>query len=490
MPGPTDIDVAFDRVAAMLRTATARIGSDEREIRARARTLVAEYNALAGTRRVAARKVAKFQFLRPIPLLGTAVLSPLQFDLGEASSAAAAARARAERQLRRLGESAEARRGLAALATRAEEARSACRPLGLPPPFVQRAFEGLGTRIASLMRRSDTRGIDDVRQAASDLVAFSERWVEAVRRIEAEAVRPPPAISAGRRPTTMASDRIWLPIPWNRRSEAVALGAVADLSARHGSDVFVPAGRDLRPFERMLPLAFRARRGAPFEFPPIAAKAAGQNLWSLFDEATWNHVRKTNYARSGHRCMLCGEQRPRIVGAGAAARGPVDAHEVWSWSMPDDDPSLGVGIQRLERIMVLCPTCHACFHAGHAVSAARRDARHEEAAAFIRARQSDITGLEGDALDAHLARSAGEWDRTRGVERWILDLSHLASQDYMADADPVFLAENAAGFAPEHVAGLSFAADDGRRFERREAAAIQARLLEDAPRLRLAWSRA
>ncbi|EHP90493.1 hypothetical protein MetexDRAFT_4622, partial [Methylorubrum extorquens DSM 13060] len=107
MPGPTDIDVAFDRVAAMLRTAAARIGSDEREIRARARTLVAEYNALAGTRRVAARKVAKFQFLRPIPLLGTAVLSPLRFDLGEASSAAAAARARAERQLRRLGESAE-----------------------------------------------------------------------------------------------------------------------------------------------------------------------------------------------------------------------------------------------------------------------------------------------------------------------------------------------------------------------------------------------
>lgn len=89
MPGPTDIDVAFDRVAAMLRTAAARIGSDEREIRARARTLVAEYNALAGTRRVAARKVAKFQFLRPIPLLGTAVLSPLRFDLGEASSAAA-----------------------------------------------------------------------------------------------------------------------------------------------------------------------------------------------------------------------------------------------------------------------------------------------------------------------------------------------------------------------------------------------------------------
>ncbi|MFC6049019.1 hypothetical protein ACFPYM_14405, partial [Methylobacterium hispanicum] len=270
----------------------------------------------------------------------------------------------------------------------------------------------------------------------------------------------------------------------------VALGAVADLSAGRGSDVFVPAGRDLAPFERMLPLAYRSRRGAPFEFPPIAARAAGQNLWSLFDAATWNQIRKTNYARSGCRCMICGEQRPRSAGGGAGSRGPVDAHEVWSWTMPDDDPSRGVGIQRLERIMVLCPTCHACFHAGHALTAARRDARHEEAAAFIRARQSDITGLEGAALDAHLGRSADAWNRTRGVERWVLDLSHLAAQDYMADVDPVFLAENPAGFAPEHVAGLSFVADDGRRFPVRDAPTIQAALLDDAPRLRLAWSRA
>lgn len=490
MHGPTDIDVAFDRAAAMLRTAAARIGSDEREVRARARAFVAEYNMLAATRRGAARKLAKFQFLRPVPLLGTAVLSPLRFDLGEASRVATAARAKAERHLRRLDEAADARRSLSALAVRLEEARSSCRHLGPPPLFVRRAFESLGTRIASLARRSETRGTDDVRQAAFDLIAFAERWNEAARRIEAEASMKAPAAPRIRRLSTMSSDRVWLPIPWNRRSEAIALGALADFSAGRGSDVFVPAGRDLRPFERMLPLAFRTRRGSPIEFPPIAAKAAGQNLWSLFDAATWDHVRKTSYSRSGYRCMLCGEQRTRKVDGGEPARGPVDAHEVWSWTMPHDDPSLGLGVQRLERIMVLCPTCHACFHAGHAVSVARREARDEETAAFIRARQSDIAGLEGDALDAHLARSAAEWDRTRGVDRWILDLSHLAAQDYMADVDPIFLAENAAGFAPEHVAGLSFSTDDGRRFAERSAAAIQGMLLEDAPRLRLAWSRA
>ena len=487
MPAPTEIDVSFDRVAAMLRTAAARVGSDEREIRARARGLVAEYNALADLRRASARKLARFRFLRPVPLVGDAVLAPLEFDLGEAARSAAAARAKAQRQVRRLDEAVGIRRDLASLMARTEEARSTCRHLGSPPLFVLQAFGNLGSRIASLARRSETRGVDEVRKASSDLVSFSEWWCEASRRIEREAVPTPPLP----RPfSTLNTERVWLPIPWNRRSEAVALGAVADLSAGRGSDVFVPAGRDLAPFERMLPLAYRARRGTPFQFPPIAARAAGQNLWSLFDAATWNQIRKTNYVRSGYRCMICGEQRPQSSGGGGASRGPVDAHEVWSWSMPDDDPSRGVGVQRLERIMVLCPTCHACFHAGHALTAARRDARHEEAAAFIRARQSDITGLEGAALDAHLGGSAEEWNRTRGVERWVLDLSHLAAQDYMADADPVFLVGNAAGFAPEHVAGLSFATDDGRRFPMRDPSTIQTALLDEAPRPRLAWSRA
>lgn len=157
--------------------------------------------------------------------------------------------------------------------------------------------------------------------------------------------------------------------------------------------------------------------------------------------------------------------------------------------MPDDDPSLGVGIQRLERIMTLCPACHACFHAANATTRARRDARHEEAAAFIRGRQMDINGMSEEDLDRHLARSADDWNRTRGVDRWIVDLSHLAAQDYMADADPVFLSSNSAGFAPEDVAGIAFAADDGRRFPARDAHALQNALLEDAPRLRLAWSR-
>ena len=101
----------------------------------------------------------------------------------------------------------------------------------------------------------------------------------------------------------------------------------------------------------------------------------------------------------------------------------------------------------------------------------------------------DINGMSAEELDVHLARSADDWNRTRGVDRWILDLSHLAAQDYMADADPIFLAGNAAGFAPEDVAGIAFTADDGRRFQARDAQALQHSLLEDAPRLRLAWSR-
>lgn len=486
MTKPSDIDIAFDRVAAMLRTAGTQAGVDERDAKERARAAVAEFNGSNARRRSAARRIAQYEFLRPLPLLGAAVLSPLEFDFAEADRTARSARGRAERLLRRVEEATLVRRELGRLLARSERAHAACAHLGPAPLFVRQTFEPLGSGIASLLRRSETRRVEDVRKSAVGLIEFVQGWATAAARIETEAVRPPPSTAVTLR--TAGTERIWLPIPWNRRREAIAAGAKVDMSAGKGSDLFVTGTQDLRPFQRMLPLMHRARRPEPFAFPPIAAKAAGQNLWTLFDKSTWDHVRTTNYARSGYRCVLCGEQNTRAADGGSV-RGPVDAHEVWSWSMPDDDPSIGIGIQRLERIMTLCPACHACFHASNATTRARRDARFEEAAAFIRERQMDINGMSPEELDVHLARSAEEWNRTRGVDRWILDLSHLAAQDYMADTDPVFLAGNAAGFAPEDVAGIAFTADDGRRFPARDAQALQHSLLEDAPRLRLAWSR-
>lgn len=490
MTAATEIDIAFDRIVAMLRTAGTQVGVDEREARDRARAAVAEFNASKARRRGLARKVAKYEFLRPLPLIGSAVLSPIEFDLAEADGATASARARAERLVRRVEDAVKLRRDLARLLARSDAAHASCAALGPPPPFVRQKFASLGSEISTLQRRSHTRRVEDVRKAALDLFEFAEGWTDAAARIARDAARHAVVqLQAPAAPLTVSTERIWLPIPWNRRREAMAMGAKADVNASKGSDLFVTPDQDLRRFQRMLPLIHRARRPEPFAFPPIAAKAAGQNLWTLFDKATWDHVRTTSYARAGHRCMLCGEQAPRPTDGGSPRRGPVDAHEVWSWSMPDDDPSLGVGIQRLERIMTLCPACHACFHAANATTRARRDARYEEAAAFIRGRQMDINGMSEEDLDRHLARSADDWNRTRGVDRWIVDLSHLAAQDYMADADPVFLATNAAGFAPEDVAGIAFTADDGRRFPARDAHALQSALLEDAPRLRLAWSR-
>lgn len=295
------------------------------------------------------------------------------------------------------------RRELGRLLARSERAHAACAHLGPAPLFVRQTFEPLGSGIASLLRRSETRRVEDVRKSAVGLIEFVQGWATAAARIETEAVRPPPSTAVTLR--TAGTERIWLPIPWNRRREAIAAGAKVDMSAGKGSDLFVTGTQDLRPFQRMLPLMHRARRPEPFAFPPIAAKAAGQNLWTLFDKSTWDHVRTTNYARSGYRCVLCGEQNTRAADGGSG-RGPVDAHEVWSWSMPDDDPSVGIGIQRLERIMTLCPACHACFHASNATTRARRDARFEEAAAFIRERQMDINGMSPEELDVHLARSA------------------------------------------------------------------------------------
>lgn len=74
----------------------------------------------------------------------------------------------------------------------------------------------------------------------------------------------------------------------------------------------------------------------------------GSNLRSELTTAQWRACQQFVYARSGRRCEICG---------GVGSKWPVECHEIWEY----DDDRL---VQTLTGLIALCPSCHACKHAG------------------------------------------------------------------------------------------------------------------------------
>jgi 5-methylcytosine-specific restriction endonuclease McrA len=89
------------------------------------------------------------------------------------------------------------------------------------------------------------------------------------------------------------------------------------------------------------------------------------NVRSIVDAPVWDRLRRQTYRQAHYRCEICGGRGPQH---------PVEAHEVWTY----DDLR---HVQRLERLIALCPACHEVKHLGLA----------------------HVRGVEARAL-AHLAR--------------------------------------------------------------------------------------
>lgn len=86
------------------------------------------------------------------------------------------------------------------------------------------------------------------------------------------------------------------------------------------------------------------------------------NLRSALSTKQWDIVRRSAYAKSNHKCSICG---------GVGVNHPVEAHEIWSY---DDD----LYSQTLFDVIALCPACHEVKHYGLACN------RDREEQAFLR----------------------------------------------------------------------------------------------------------
>jgi hypothetical protein len=78
------------------------------------------------------------------------------------------------------------------------------------------------------------------------------------------------------------------------------------------------------------------------------------NLRSILTAKEWDMTRGICYQRATFLCEICG---------GVGPEHPVECHEVWSYAQ-----SGFLNIQKLERTIALCPSCHQVKHMGFAMT--------------------------------------------------------------------------------------------------------------------------
>ena len=127
------------------------------------------------------------------------------------------------------------------------------------------------------------------------------------------------------------------------------------------------------------------------------------NLRTLLPPRLWDIIRKEAYARSGHRCAVCG------------TTGRLEAHERWSY---DEKKRL----QKLETVVALCKGCHEVVH----ISRTYLIGRGAEAEEHFK----KVNGCTQAEYHAALAEANEEYRKRNQIEGWTTDFSWLNRYGY------------------------------------------------------------
>jgi len=200
----------------------------------------------------------------------------------------------------------------------------------------------------------------------------------------------------------MATERIWLDVPFAEKDEAKRSGARWDPAAKrwYAPKAGIPALQrwsaradipDLLPGEdRSL--------GAGLFVDLVPRSCWFTNVRSCVEPSQWDGLRKMVYRRADWHCEACG-----------AASAQLEAHERWAYDE-------ATRTQHLRRLICLCNACHEATHYGFA-SIKGRDAE-------ARAHLAAVNGWSAAQTARHIDEAAGVW-RQRNTVDWSLDLSML-----------------------------------------------------------------
>ncbi|MCS4089872.1 hypothetical protein [Rhizobium sp. BK176] len=356
------------------------------------------------------------------------------------------------RKLIATGRTAEqSRKAMAAVSGRLKRMHGEIADLDHPPREISAKLAVVAAKIAGLVRKKDAKAIVE---AARELVVCVDAWSKAGK------------IARQSGAADNAAGRIWLPIPFSMQSQAVALGAKQDMSIKGASRFFVNVGEPLARFNSLLPHSFRANP-PKLSFSTIRATAHRQNIHSFMDSLSWDHIRNVNYSMTGRRCILCGKQSGNLVRKLEPDKpnkvGTVECHEVWSFSRPD--PDIPVGLQVLQRLIVVCFDCHMCFHDDIARAKALKvgdEKLEREIADYLVERRAGLTHASQEDVKLEMRAEQERLADHKDVTTWIVDLSKLAKQDYMYGQTPILLSSNPAGVKASQLAGITFLDESGR----------------------------
>lgn len=116
-------------------------------------------------------------------------------------------------------------------------------------------------------------------------------------------------------------------------------------------------------------------------------------------------MRRAVYRRARYRCEICG---------GRGERHPVECHEVWAY---DDERH----VQRLERLVALCPDCHHVKHLG----LASLNGRYDEAVRHL----ADVNEWTLEEAERYAQAAFARWEE-RSHHEWTVDTGPLESEAY------------------------------------------------------------
>jgi hypothetical protein len=124
------------------------------------------------------------------------------------------------------------------------------------------------------------------------------------------------------------------------------------------------------------------------------------NVRTHVSKEVWDKLRNEVYFQASYKCEICG---------GKGHKWPVECHEVWEY----DDVN---HIQKLVRLIALCPNCHTTKHAGFAILKGNEDIVIEQLM-----RVNKMTDKEADE---HITKAFEIW-RERSKHNWTVDISYL-----------------------------------------------------------------
>jgi hypothetical protein len=236
----------------------------------------------------------------------------------------------------------------------------------------------------------------------------------------------------------MATERIWLDVPFAEKDAAKEAGARWDRAAKRW---YAPragiAGLDRWAAQADIPdlLPGEDRSlGAGLFVDLVPRSCWFTNVRSCVDQKDWERLRRMITRRAGHRCEVCGAAED------PGAKRWLEAHERWTYNDT-------TRVQRLGRLICLCSRCHMVTHFG----LAQVRGRETEAYAHLMA----VTGLTEAEAREHVEVAFEVWFQLSRVA-WTLDLGILTDAGVTVTPPP-----DAAG--REDVADETLARDGRRR---------------------------